>query len=122
MVRSSTKYISSTTSEESKCGEETTPLNLEGKQGQQINISMLDFNWKPESGGEQSFHHHKCPVRYGYIIDTDDNAVIDLCGGTKREKHVYLSKGSSLQIVITTDVNTRFMLSYNGNITIKSVL
>ena len=107
------KYLSSGTTLATGCGEESKPWVLKAKEGQQINITFIDFNWKHNLLSDSQI---RCPIQYGYILDNANNNIVNLCGGLVRERRLHLSEGSTLQILINRDVlnNVRFLIGYEG--------
>ena len=81
------------------CGLESTPLILEAKEQQRINVTLIDFNWRVTSRDESPV---KCPLKYGYMMDMNTNDVIPLCGGLVRDRPLFLSQGHAVQIVLST--------------------
>ena len=112
-VTSKMKYLSSMTTLATGCGEESKPWILKAKEGQQINITFVDFYWEHSMLSDSQVI---CSVRYGYILDIANNNIVNLCGGLVRERRLHLSEGSSLQILINRDVlnGVRFLIGYEG--------
>ena len=112
-VTSRMKYLSSMTTLATGCGEESKPWILKAKEGQAINVTFIDFNWKHSMFSDSQV---RCPIQYGYILDTANNNIVNLCGGLVRERRLHLSEGSTLQILINRDVlnNVRFLIGYEG--------
>ena len=108
---SSEKFLSSVVSLETKCGLHSTPWVIEAKEGQQIEIALTDFSWRNETSDFM-----KCTHKYGYMLDTQHDDVISICGGGKRQRDIYLSEGSSLQIILDENMLSlhRFIISYKG--------
>ena len=95
------------------CGEESKPWILKAKEGQRINITFIDFNWKHTLYSDSTV---RCPIQYGYILDITTNNIVNLCGGLVRERSLHLSEGSSLQVLINRDIlnDVRFLIGYEG--------
>ena len=112
-VNSRTAYLSSTTTLKTDCGSEAKPWLLKAKEGQRINITFIDFMWEYNSRSESPIG---CPLKYGYILDLANNDIVHLCGGLLRERSIYVSEGSSVQVMIGADVisEVRFLIGYQG--------
>ena len=110
---STSKLLSSVVSLETKCGLHNTPWLIEAKEGQHIEIALTDFSWRNETSDFM-----KCTYKYGYMLDTQHDDVINLCGGGKRQRDVYVSKGHSLQIILDENVLSlhRFLIGYKCKI------
>lgn len=96
------------------CGQHNTPYIIQAKPGQHINITMVDFSWRFES---KSSNRKQC-VSYGYILDTNNDDVITICGNRERHSHVYTSVGHSVQALLEGSIlqNNRFLIEYKGRI------
>ena len=112
-VMSRFSYLSSRTREHSKCGDESKPWILKAKEGQKINITFTDFNWKLTTIDQAQVN---CPVKYGYIVDDVTSDIVNLCGGLVRERSLYISKGNQVQILLAKNVlgSVRFLIGYKG--------
>jgi len=131
-----------------RCGSPTHPWILEAQTGQMINISLLDFvqqrrrrsRWsddvietQPETAYGLDHWLENCVVRYGYIVDkaaavASINMNTSICAtaafgaGLPRDRFVYQSKGSSVEIVQTDWQSTdkdrfTYLISFEGNYT-----
>ena len=107
---SNIRYVSSLVSRNKSCGFHNSPWILKSKPGQQIEISLLDFSWTNTSGDGNCFKS------YGYILDVESDDVINICGGTWREKHLYRSGSNSVQIVLDQVAvqGNYFLIAYKG--------
>ena len=109
-ISKQTGFISSQKSLETSCGFHGSPWILEAKPGQRINISLIDFGWSqnPTPTG--------CNKKYGYIIDTKTDDIINICGGLERERLLYVSDGHRVQLVLEIQANrdSRFLIKYEG--------
>ena len=56
-------------------------------------------------------------MKYGYIVDIDTDDMINICGGTERNKLLYVSTGSQVQVVmeLSNHQNNKFLLQFTGN-------
>lgn len=104
-------FIASSESVKSECGLHESPWVLEAKPGQQIKISLLDFDWDNTTDMDEN-----CKVNYGYILDLESDDVINICGRGAREKVVFTSVGHEVQIVLNAEnvQKYRFLLKYEG--------
>lgn len=109
-VRSQSTYIASLTTVDSHCGHGNNPLVLEALQGQGINITLYDFSWYQHRMAQG------CVSLYGRILTTDTNDIVDICGGSVKEKMVFTSTTSQVQVIIeeNLDSESRFMLKVEG--------
>ena len=121
--------ISSFLSRETACGSTSSPLVIEGKQGQHIDIYLWDFSGrKGLSVGDtislQNQDAMDCQRGHVYAIIKDVLApegmkTKTLCGGKVARgsySHVMRSLGSRLEIRIPnrTDSDMEFILGYEG--------
>ena len=106
-------YLSSITTEQFGCGEESRPWIIKAEEGQKINITFIDFQWKLTSRNQAKV---SCPVRYGYVVDEISNDIVNLCGGLMRERSLYISKGHKVQILLSKSVlnSVKFLIGYKG--------
>lgn len=101
------------------------PWVIEALPGQKINVTLLDFG---------VYHQRKEGIRplycnrYASIREPDiTQNTHRICGGTRREHNMYLSKGSKIEITLLqyADDNSpnrgRFMLKYEGKHFITSL-
>ena len=103
------RYLSSGVTKDTNCGLNDMPWLVQVKRGQRIDISLTDFSWQNQTGS--------CASRYGYMLDTQDDGIIHICGGGLRQRHLYLSTGSTLQVVLHEAAlqQHRFLLGFKGN-------
>jgi len=129
-VASDHQYISSSSSfmadanSMSSCGSRSHPWRLEVTAGQRILISLLDFT----SGTTTQSRDlgETCRHNYGYIVDKSSRKNVSICpvmtseDGAKplREREVYTSGASSLNVVLLAKANTdnyNFLIKLQGN-------
>ena len=106
---STSQVLSSDVTRQTGCGSEAAPWVIQARPGQKIKINLIDFYWSvDESQG--------CEVKYGYIVDGETSAMLTICGGTERNKHLQVSVGDMTQVVIKHEVveEYRFLLEYFG--------
>ena len=57
-------------------------------------------------------------VEYIFIKEASRTKSVNVCGGSKRERHVYLSVGPLVELTISTELQREhkghFLLSYEG--------
>ena len=101
------KFLSSDTSLQTKCGLHDSPWVIQVQKGQQIEIGLTDFSWRNDTGN--------C-VRYGYMLDTQEDDIISICGGGIRKRLLYISRGSTVQVILHESAleQHRFLLSFKG--------
>ena len=104
-------FLASSVTKATTCGSNESPWIIQAEPGQRINVSLLDFGWT-----KKLYKNHPCN-NYGYILDVMTDAIINICGGTSREKHLYTSEGYIVQVVMTfpNDNNMSFLIGYQGN-------
>ena len=109
-------FLSSSMALKTGCGQHSTPYVLEGKSGQKLNISLLDFSWKDNETDDPS----QC-ASYGYILDTESDDVTTICGNTRRQKHIYISAGHSVQILLESSQleDNKFIIGFKGICCVK---
>jgi len=143
----SSTYISSTSEGQPKgqadnsarCGSRTNPWTIEVHTGQTISVSLMDFGQQQQPQTDDLTKDHdlfvadraesqrdKCDVQYGYVLDkstdihTNKNTTICSSPGLQRDRFVYQSKGSRVEIVLSSagiDQNSRhhkFLLGFEG--------
>ena len=81
---------------------------LKAQTGQTLNISLLDFAWQPASGLMVKSRH------YGYILDKESGRNYSLQSNSTRDKHVLLSNGSEVQLVLNMGESTNFLVRFQG--------
>ena len=92
------RYLSSLVSKETSCGLTEYPWVLKAKKGQNINVTLTSFSY--DRDGNKSATISQCKEELGYVFDLDTETVINLCTGENKEHHVYLSRGSELQVLL----------------------
>lgn len=117
-VTAQSGYISSVVTDESGCGSAFCPWILEGKTGQRINITMLDFTAPPTTevlapGGDCSQYND-----YVILREEREGKSIGICGGIKRRKHVYTTVKHKVSVTIGTAMQREnkghFLLHYES--------
>jgi len=108
-----------------RCGSRSHPWLLEAQTGQQINVSLLDFSGhggrtQMDTRGLVSDNCNPAHVQYGYIVDKTNKNNVSICStaSQQRYKHVYLSSGNSVEIVLTSSNTSNFLLAYQGRLRI----
>ena len=109
------QVLSSDVTLSSGCGSEAAPWVIQGKPGQQIEVSLIDFYWDDKIGDNKN-NQDTCAIEYGYIVDGETSNMATICGGSKRTKHLQVSAGDMIQVVIKHDIvdEYRFILEYSG--------
>ena len=107
-LHSSEGYISSQ-KKDSTIDSFNCPWLIKAQQGQQVDISMVDFNPSKEQN---------CVI-VGYLFDEDSKQNITICKPRQRDTHLHLSRGKSIKIQIVTDTNLNkrhgmFLINYKG--------
>ena len=82
-------------------------FQLEASQGQQINITMVDF-------GQTSTKAWGSCVNYGRIVELQTNQQTMICGGGERTKHLMISNSNKVEISLQKYQNPKFMLRFEG--------
>jgi len=115
------------------CGTKTQPWMLEAPAGQRINISLLDFTAAARGLTTQHLSRSTSHVittsssrsggcvdekhQYGYVIDKSslNKKNVSVCHArSNRQTHVHLSTSNSLQLVLTNDSRSKFLLRIKG--------
>lgn len=124
-----------------RCGSRLNPWIIEAQIGQQINISLLDFGQqsrrsrsnddisnKPSVAEIKGQTQEACAVQYGYIMEKAAAAGtvrnMSVCSGygdLQRNRFVYQSRGSSVEIVFsssnfTSDSQHKLLFGFEGYI------
>ena len=124
-----------------RCGSRMNPWLVDAQTGQQINIMMFDFGSSSDQQHRTGISNEQvasgvgeliktsgdmCSVKYGYILDkassrSRNSSICSSDANLQRERLLYQSKGSSLEIVLfstDTDVNNsnkhNFLLGFEG--------
>ena len=108
-----------------RCGSRSHPWLLEAQTGQQVNISLLDFSaGRTQLTGTRDDCSPAHSVQYGYIVDKTNKNNVSICSTDHqhRHKHLYLSAGNLVEIVLSPyqtvdeDDNTpqNFLLAFEG--------
>ena len=92
----------------SGCAREFQPLVIEALPGQQFRVTMTDFYGISRSPSQE------CNVKYGQVLDIEEENTEMLCGGKRRLTEVMVSDGHSLQIKFDQFSSSKFILEYEG--------
>ena len=105
-------WIASEQTWDNGCGGPEHPWIISVKPGQRINITLYDFSIEKNVYIMDSNDLQVCH-EYAIVRETDswDDYV---CGGVRRVKHAYLSKGSTVEVHITNKERKYFLLHYEG--------
>ena len=116
LVTKKPNYLASVISSETSCGLHESPWILKAQPGQQIDITVMDFNWKNNSSIKNAVADKSCSKSLGYILDMESDDVINICGEEGRIEHVYKSEGHSVQIILEPSMlhQHTFLLKYWG--------
>ena len=89
------------------CG--ASRIVFDAKPGQRLNISAQYFDWDETSTGNCRNHH-------GTIRDSISSNSASICSGNKREDHVMVSNGNSIEIRPSNGASSgAFLLHIKGN-------
>ena len=115
-------YITNAIVMDSNCGSMTSPLVISTLPGQQIKITLYNFDPLPKSSKEYhvSEPEAECDT-YAHVIDKAAEKSVPVCRGGSRVKQIYVSTNKSVELVL---YKTRsdgyqhgsFLLYYEGNI------
>ena len=86
-------YISTKIAAEEGWGSLACPWRLDAQQGQQVDISVIDFNPSDKQNCE--------PI--GYIYDVDSKKNITMCKSNQRNSVIHKSSGKSVMIQLTAN-------------------
>ena len=99
---SSSSSTSSDVNSVSSCGSRSHPWRLEAAAGQRINISLLDFTATSMSEVADRPRDRVTCRQYGYVLEKLNKRNVTVCGGGRaelRQRHVYVSDSSNVEIV-----------------------
>ena len=119
VLESDEGYLASIVTQETGCGTVSLPWHIHVRSGQRINVSLLDFGIAKKDPKSALNSQNQCKV-YAIIRERMVNRIrnITVCGSVQREKNVYLSMTSQLEIALIpgeqTDSSPSFMISYTG--------
>ena len=116
-VTAQSGYIASVVTDESGCGSAFCPWILEGRAGQRINLTMLDFTAPstpdPTAGDDCSQLND-----YVFLKEDREGKSVGVCGGARRRKHVYTTLKNKVSITIGTAMQRQnkghFLLYYES--------
>ncbi len=101
--------LSSVVTDDTGLGSATCPWVIKAQTGQRINITLMDFStYIPLDGA--------CQV-YAIVREKMPSHSQTICRDRVREKHVYLSQGSTLEVRLVRPNNgdrRHFILKYQG--------
>ena len=86
------------------CGTYHSPLVIEAKPGQTINISNMDFAHR--DGGSAS----SCSMKYGQVTDTSNRRRESMCHSSNRNNQLMLSNGNRVEIALHKNEISGFVL------------
>jgi hypothetical protein len=106
-------FLSSLVTGEQGVGGVTCPWLISMQPGQRVNLTLVDFGIasRYERGATD------CQI-YAVIRDMTSHGEMTVCGGFRRERPVYVSEGSDVQVKLHTygdDANTvHYVIMYEG--------
>ena len=100
-------------SKETGCGLTDTPLMVFAATGQQINFTLMNFNWHSEKGSQNV---SACTGKFGYLFDVTAESVVNICGGNQKVKALYKSTGNQVQVLLDRKEleSQHFLIKYQG--------
>ena len=97
------------------CALDDSPLRIEAKSGQQINITMIDATVSGAATPATARDESACPVRVGQISDTAGSHALPICGSKQRVSHLVLSNANKLSLHVHRGLaSTDFIFQYTG--------
>ena len=116
VVESKAGYLSSLISRDTSCGHAKSPWVLTSQPGQRIELSLVDFSWENSSMSADNSESQNCVQNYGYILDSESDDFVYICGGTVRKRQLYLSESHTIQVVLDPQALQKynFLLQYQG--------
>ena len=113
LASTSPKYIASLITKETGCGLTDTPLMIDSAKGQQINFTIINFNWDSNSRNESK---NACGLKYGYLFDVQAEQVVNICGVNHKKKALYTSTGNQVQVLLDAKElqDHYFLIKYQG--------
>ena len=125
IMMTSSGYLGSIQTIENGKGSPICPWYLAGQLGQVINITLINFSRLPPKTDSSLADGMKKPrqcYQLAIIKDSGNSYPVTECDLATRKKHILVSKGASVEILILTkqqpDVN--FLLFYQGLCSIAS--
>ena len=118
-VTNTTGYLASITSAETGCGTADAPWSIFASPGQRINVTLLDFTIDQATRADFNSHprgpSRVCTV-YATIRELDGRRSVTVCGGEQRQKTVYVSLESSVEIRIINSQPeiVNFLIRFDG--------
>jgi len=113
-------HISSLVISRHDCGSELHPWQIQADPGQQVAVSIMEFNsyhtgMPEDTTGAASSPGNGC-VSYGYVLEPRGNRNISICGGKHRTTFVYESTSNLVQIVIwnRNSDHDKFIVRFQG--------
>ena len=105
-------FLSSVVTETSQCGLHGNPWTLHAQKGQKIQLKLIDFAWTNQTVQDSNV----CSKKYGYILNTNTDDIINICGGREKERIIYASEWHKLLIVFEGALlsDHRFLIGYEG--------
>nr|UCK81590.1 Gal-binding and CUB domains containing protein 2 [Arenicola marina] len=121
----SSGVIASHVTDTTRCGSPQAPWTIHVSPGQRVNISIVDFGWRQQTGSNMTiFEDIKCED-YGFVVERKLGVNKTICGGGKRQQHVYLSASSKVEITVLPSRQRQhqgfFLLEYTGRLAIWPV-
>lgn len=116
-IRNRFGLLSNLVAEERGQGSLACPWRIELPRGERINLTLVDFSTPNADVSTDSQICHQYALVTEKLSTTENGRV---CGGDRREKHVYTSRTNTIEIrIITkknveTDRNFYFLLRYEG--------
>ena len=97
---------------------------IQAQPGQTINISLIDFEWQPQDDKQDVKSHKVKARRYGYLLDKFSGKNISVTGNSTRERHLLVSNGSSVHLVLNVTHPSNYLIKFQGNVhkTRKNIL
>ena len=120
-VAPSSGYLSNAIAEVTRVGTESCPWYIRGLQGQKVTLTLWDFGlWQEGQTGHRPLSPEQTGICHIYarIRESGGSSGVTLCGGEDREKMVYMSESSQVEIDFTLSNTGKpaayFLLEYRS--------
>ena len=116
--------LSSHQADTSGCGLPMAPWTIKTPAGQRVNITLVNFGWHESEQSVQTDNGitgSQCSV-YGYIVERSLGMNTTFCGGSSRERHVYLSASNEVEIAFIPSPRRQTSAAFLLQVTSKQSL
>ncbi len=120
MLSDSAGYITNSITMDTNCGSMTSPLIITVLPGQQINLTLYNFDPLQPKHQDYNIPDTECDI-YAHVIDKVTERSVPICRGGARIKHAYISTNNSIELVLYKTHNDGsqfgpFIIYYKGKV------